>query len=149
VDALLALGDYRALHFDEEGARRMYLAARDEAPDAERSAEALGRLAGLAESAGRGEEAVLHLREAVKLADAAELHARLGALLLAKDPSEGLRALTRATVLAPDDPALHLQLLKALLEYDPGRAIAVAEETARLCEGDEEREAEIRALLGD
>jgi tetratricopeptide (TPR) repeat protein len=151
VDALLALGDYRALHFDEEGARRMYLAARDQAPDAERSAEALGRLAGLAESAGRFEEAVLHLREAVKLADVAELHARLGALLLARDPSEGLRALTRATVLAPEDPALHLQLLKALREYgdDPERAIAVAEETARLCEGDAEREAEIRALLGE
>src|SRR5438132_13042428 len=116
VDALLALGDYRALHFDAEGARRMYLEARDQAPDAERAAEALGRLAGLAEEAGRTEEAIAHLSEAVKLVDEAELHARLGTLLLATDPEEGLRSLTKATVLAPEDAGMHLRLLRALRE---------------------------------
>jgi tetratricopeptide (TPR) repeat protein len=155
ADALLALGDYRALHFDEEGARRMYLQARDAADEPERSAEALGRLAGLAESAGRREEAIAHLSEAVKLVDEAHLYGRLGALLLATDPEEGLRALMKATILAPGDGALHLQLLKALREHgdDPERTLAVAEETARLCEGDPELEAQVRAemaaLLGE
>jgi tetratricopeptide (TPR) repeat protein len=149
ADALLALGDYRALHLDEEGARKMYLAARDAAPDAERVAGSLDRLAALAANAGRHDEAVARLREAVRMVDEADLHARLGALLLVSDPEEGLLELTKATVLAPADAALHLQLLKALREHsdDAERTLAVAAQTARLCEGHPELEAQARAEL--
>jgi tetratricopeptide (TPR) repeat protein len=149
AEVLLALGDYRSLHLDEAGARELYLDAREAAESAALGAQAGGRLAALAEAAGRTDEAIGHLRAAVKLVDDAELFSRLGALLLAKDAQEGLHVLTRATVLAPDDAALHLRLARALREHggDPGRALAAAARAARLCERDPELADEVRAEI--
>src|SRR5207302_1048635 len=109
-DVLIALGDYRALHLDEASARELYLRARDAAEDPRLASLACLRLASIAESADRSDEAIQHLRAAIRLADDARAHARLGTLLLAKDPAGAILALTRATVLAPDDAALHLAL---------------------------------------
>ena len=156
AEALLLLGDFRALHLDEPGARELYLAARETAEDPAVAAQASAHLAALAEAAGRGDEAVLHLRAAVKLHDDATFYARLGALLLEKDPGEGLQMLTRATVLAPHDAGMHLQLSRALREQggDPSRALAAAVRAAELC-GEEssqlasEVRAELEALLGE
>ena len=113
AEVLLALGDYRALHLDEAGARPLYL------------------------------------RAAIRLADDARAHARLGRLLLAKDPAQGILALTRATVLAPGDAALHLVLARALREHgsDPVRALAAASRAARLAEADPSLADEVRAEL--
>jgi tetratricopeptide (TPR) repeat protein len=146
AEALLALGDYRSVHFDEVGARKLFLAARDAAPDSTSAAQALSRLAGIAERAGRAGEAISHLRAAVKLADDGALYGRLGTLLLPKEPEEGLQMLTRATVLAPGDPLLHLRLARALREHggDPGRTLAAAATAADLCEGQPDLEEEVR-----
>ncbi len=156
AEALLLLGDFRALHLDEPGARELYLAARETAQDPAIAAQASARLAALAEAAGRGDEAALHLRAAVKLHDDATFYARLGALLLEKDPGEALQMLTRATVLAPDDAGMHLQLSRAIREHggDPSRALAAAVRAAELC-GEEssglagEVRAELELLLGE
>lgn len=136
AETLLELAGYRALHLDVAGARELYLRARDVAEDALTGAQASVRLAELAEQAGRIDEAVAQLRTAARLADDPQVYARLGALLLPRDPGEGLRELTRATVLAPDDPALLLQLVRALREHggDPARAVAAAAQAARLAE---------------
>ena len=150
AEVLLALGDYRALHLDESSARQLYLRARD-AAGSDRRVVALAclRLAAVAESAARTDEAIQHLRAAIRLADDARAHARLGRLLLAKDPAEGILALTRATVLAPGDAALHLALARALREHgsDPVRAVAVASRAARLAEADPSLADEVRAEL--
>lgn len=153
-EAQLTLGDFRALHLDEPGARELYLNARESAEDPAISAQASGRLAALAENAGRTDEAVLHLRAAVKLLDDPQLYARLGSLLLVKDAGEGLQMLTRATVLAPDDAELHLKFSRALRERgDPGRALSAAIRAAELSSDDSTLAAEIRSelelLLGD
>jgi len=148
-DVLLALGDYRALHLEEAGARELYLRARDAAEDPRLASLACLRLASVAESADRTDEAIQHLRAAIRLADDSRAHARLGALLLAKDPAGAILALTRATVLAPDDAALHLALARALREHggDPARALAAAARAARLAEGDPSLADEVRAEL--
>ncbi|HZX95719.1 MAG TPA: hypothetical protein VFE90_14445 [Myxococcales bacterium] len=96
---LLALADYRALHLDEEGAREMYVAARDAAQEASLAAEASLRLAGLAEKAGRASEAILHLRAALRRVDDAATYTRLGTLLADTDPAAALAAFRRAAVL--------------------------------------------------
>src|SRR5207248_590994 len=59
AEVLLALGEYRALHFDAAGAREVLLRARDVAEDPAVSAKACLRLAALAEEAGRVEEAIM------------------------------------------------------------------------------------------
>lgn len=155
AEALLLLGDFRALHLDGPGARELYLAARETAEDPSLAAQASAQLAALAEAAGRGDEAVLHLRAAVKLHDDAAFYARLGALLLEKDAGEALQMLTRATVLAPDDAALHLRLSRAIREHggDPSRALAAAVRAAELCGAQEsdladQVRAELELLLG-
>jgi tetratricopeptide (TPR) repeat protein len=149
AEALLLLGDFRATHLDEPGARELYLAARECAEDPSLSAEACGRLGALAEAAGRIEEAILHLRAAVKLHDDAAVYARLGSLLLGKEDAEGLNMLTRATVLAPDDPALHLALSRAIRVHggDPSRGLAAAVRAAQLCPDQSELGEEIRTEL--
>src|SRR5206468_2222447 len=101
-------------------------------------------LAHLASAAGRTAEAAAHLRAAVKLVDDAALYARLATVL--RDPNEIADALTRATVLAPDDPKLLLALAHALRELDPVRALAAAMESLRI-EDSAEARAEIAALL--
>ena len=156
AEVLLALGDYRALHFDEPGAREAFLKARESAEDSAVSAQASAGLAALAEAADppRADEAVLHLRAAAKLLDDAQLYARLGALLLEKDPAEGLQMLTRATVLAPQDAALQLALARAIREHggDLSKALAAATRAARLSADDadlaEQVRAELELLLG-
>jgi len=149
AEALLALGDYRAAHFDEPGAREMYLAARETAEDSALAAQASSRLAALAEAAGRKDEAILHLRAAVKQADEAGFYARLGALLLERDPAEALQMLMRATVLAPDDARLQLELSRAIRKNggDAGRALSAAARAAELCPGESELADEIRTEL--
>ena len=149
AEVLLSLGDYRALHLDEAGARELYRRARDTAGDRRVTALACLRLAAVAESSARTDEAIQHLRTAIRLADDARAHARLGTLLLAKDPAEGILALTRATVLAPGDAALHLALARALREHgaDPARALAAASRAARLAEADPSLADEVRAEL--
>ncbi len=136
AEVLFELAGYRALHFDAAGAGQLFLRARDLTEDMLLGAQACLQLAGLAEEGGRIDEAVAHLRAAVKLADDPGAYARLGALLLPHDAGEGIQALTRATVLAPDDPALLLQLARALREHggDPQRALAAAAQAARLAE---------------
>jgi tetratricopeptide (TPR) repeat protein len=149
AEALLLLGDFRALHLDQPGARELYLDARESAEDPSLSAQACGRLAALAETAGRTGEAILHLRAAVKLHDDPDFYARLGSLLLEKDAAEGLQMLTRATVLAPEDPALLLKISRAFREHggDPGRALAAAARAAELCPDPSELADEIRSEL--
>ena len=137
AEVFLQLGEYRALHFADAGAREAFLKARDLAEDAAVGAQACLRLADMAERAGRSEEAVAHLRAAVKLADDPQAYARLGALLLAGDPAEGVQALTRATVLAPDDPARALAAAAAaarLAEKRPDLSDAIASELQLLLE---------------
>ncbi len=149
AEALLLLGDFRSAHLDEPGARELYLAARECAEDPSLSAQACGRLGSLAEAAGRIDEAILHLRAAVKMHDDAVLYARLASLLLGKDPAEGLNMLTRATVLAPDDPALHLTLARAIRVHggDPARGLAAAVRAAQLCPDQSDLAEEIRSEL--
>lgn len=149
AEALLAAADYRALHFDEPGARELCLRAREAAETPELGAQALGKLSELSAKAGREDEAIAHLRSAVRLSDDAGLYARLGSLLLRKDGAEGLRMLARATVLAPDDASLQLQLARALREQgaDPERALVAAAAAARLCAGQPALEEEVRAEL--
>src|SRR5438132_976344 len=148
-DVLIALGDYRALHLDEAGARELYLRARDAAEDPRLASLACLRLASIAESADRSDEAIQHLRAAIRLADDGRAHARLGTLLLAKGSAGAILALTRATVLAPDDAALHLALARALRGQggDPARALDAAARAARLAEGDPSLADEVRAEL--
>ena len=153
-DLLLALGDYRALHFDVPGSRQLYLEARELAPDGPSEAAVLHRLASQAEEGGRADEAILHLRAAAKEADDAWAYSRLGTLLLPKDSAEGLTMLTRAAVLAPEDPRIHLELLRGLRAWgdDPQRAAEVAARTAELCAGtdlEDEAKAEVLALVGE
>ncbi len=149
ASSLLALGDYRAAHFDEPGAREVYLAARETAEDSGLAAQASSRLAALAETAGRTDEAILHLRVAAKQADEAGVYARLGALLLKRDPAEALQMLMRATVLAPDDARLQLELSRAIRKNggDAGRALSAAARAAELCPGESELADEIRSEL--
>jgi tetratricopeptide (TPR) repeat protein len=148
-EVLLALGDYRVAHLDEPGARELYLAAREIADDPALTAQACASLAALAEAAGRNDEAVLHLRAAVKNADQPDFYARLAALLLPKDPAEGLQMLARATVLAPDDAELHLSLSRAIREHggDRGRALSAAARAAELCPAQSELADRIREEL--
>lgn len=151
---LLALGDYRALHLDEPGARSLFVAARDAAADPATRADALLRLATAAERAGRIAEAVQHLRTAARHVDDPLIYVRLAALLEPSSPLEVIAALTRATVLAPDDPKLFLELARALRRHgeDPARALAAAAQAARLAEGDaalvSSARAEIELLVG-
>ncbi|HUJ28101.1 MAG TPA: hypothetical protein VLW85_18900 [Myxococcales bacterium] len=135
-EALFALAEYRALHFDEAGARAMFVAARDAADQPALGARACVRLTELAEKNERANEAIAHLRAAIKLDDDPRTYARLGALLLERDEGEGVQALTRAAVLAPKDPEILLQLARALREHggDPKRALAAAAEAARQAE---------------
>ena len=149
VQALLALGDYRVLHFDDDGARDLFLEARDRAPDPAAGAEVLSRLALLAERRGQGDEAVAHLREAIKLADDGALYLRLGLLLAAKEPVESLRMLARASVLSPEDARVQLELARAVRRGgdDPERALAAAAEAVRLAQGGAELLAEAQAEL--
>ena len=151
VEALIALGDYRALHFEDDGARELYLEARDLAPDAATSAEVLSRLAALAlrkGEAGEG-EAVAHLRAAIKLADDPLHYLQLGLLLQDKEPAEALRMHSRAAVLAPDDARIRLELVRALrrLDADPERTLDEAVEALRLARGDPDLEPEAQAEL--
>lgn len=149
VEALLALGDYRALHFDDEGARDLFLEARDRAPDPVFGAEALARLAALAMRRGQGDEAIAHLREAIRLADDGATYLQLGLLLAEKDALESLRMLTRAAVLSPSDARVRLELARALRRSgdDPERALAEAAEAVQLAQGDAELAAEAQAEL--
>jgi tetratricopeptide (TPR) repeat protein len=149
AEALLALGDFRAIHLDQSGARELYLAARETAEDPALSAQASARLAALAETAERTDEAILHLRAAVKLQDDASFYARLGSLLLERDAAEGLRMLTRATVLAPEDAALFLKLSRAIRAHggDQGRALSAAVRAAELCSDQSELADEVRTEL--
>jgi tetratricopeptide (TPR) repeat protein len=148
AEALLVLADYRALHFDEAGARELYVRARDTAQDPADAARACAGLAALAEAAKRTEEAVLHLRAAIKLHDDARLYARLGALLLDKNATEGLQMLTRATVLAPDDASLHLALARAHRRHgDRSKALIAATRAANLGAGDAGIAEQVRAEL--
>lgn len=146
---LLGAGAYRALHFEEEGAKQLFLTARDRAGDPSTQAEALSRLAELAERAGRADEAIAHLRNAIRLADDARLFERLGLLLLKRDRSDGLKMLARAAVLEPENPAVLLTFARALREHggEPDRHRAVAIQLARLCEGRPELAEEARAEL--
>ena len=114
-EALFAVAEYRALHLDAAGAREMYLRAREKTRDAALAARCSRRLADLAELAGRTDEAIAHLRAAVKLADDAQCYARLGELLLPRHSAEGVQALLRATVLAPDDASLRAAVSRALM----------------------------------
>lgn len=149
VEALLALGDYRALHFEDDGARELYLTARDLAPDAATSAEVLARLAALALRKGQDGEAVAHLRAAIKLADEPLHYLQLGLLLQEKEPAEALRMHARAAVLAPGDARVRLELVRALrrLGDDPGRTLDEAVEALRLSRGDPTLEPEAQAEL--
>lgn len=153
AQVLLAVGEYRMAHLDAPGARAVLLAARDKAEDAAVAAQALSRLAALADSAGRTDETILHLRAAIKAADDPALYARLGTLLLERDPGEGVQMLSRATVLAPNDAGLHLALSRALRQHggDLSRALAAAARAAKLCEEGsalaEEVRSEIELLL--
>jgi tetratricopeptide (TPR) repeat protein len=152
AEAVLLLAQSRVLHLEEAGARELFLHARGIATDAALEAQALSGLAALASKAGRYDEAIAHLRASVKLVDEASLYARLGALLLDRDAAEGIAALTRATILAPEDPMLQLALARALREHggDPQRALNAAAEAARLADSpellDQIRE-ELRLLL--
>jgi len=133
AEVLIALGDCRALHLDREGARAAWLEARDAAGLPHLAASALERLARLAAQAGRRDEAVAHLRAAVRLADDPEHHRLLGELLLPQDPAQAALSLTRASVLAPRDASIRLQLARALQQSgSPGRSAAAATETLRL-----------------
>ena len=149
AETQLALGEYRSAHLDGAGARGAFLAAREAAEDRAIAARASAGLAALAEKAGHEDEAIQHLRAAVKQADDAEHYARLGELLLAKNPGEGVQMLARAAVLAPDDAALHLKLARAIREHggDPGRALAAAARAAELSAEDSEMAAEIRSEI--
>ena len=152
AEALLLLAQSRALHLDEAGARELFLRAREAAPDGAFEAQALSGLAALASTAGRDDEAVAHLRSAVKLVDDAQLYAGLGALLLDRDAPEGIAALTRATILAPEDPLLQLALARGLRVHggDPQRALTAAAAAARFAESPELSEQireELRLLL--
>ena len=148
---LLALAEYRALHFDDAGARELCLAAREVADEPALEARACAGLAALAEAAGRVDEAILHLRAAIKLEDDARLYARLGALLLDRDAGEGVQMLTRATVLAPDDGRLQLMLARAIREHggDIAKAVAAATRAAEDPELAEEVRAELEQLLAE
>lgn len=152
VEALLALGDYRALHFEDEGARAIYLEARELAPDAATSCEVLSRLAALALRKGQDGEAVAHLRAAIKLADEPLQYLQLGLLLQETEPAEALRMHSRAAVLAPENVRVRLELVRALrkLGGDPERTLDEAVETLRLARGDElepDAQAELDALI--
>jgi tetratricopeptide (TPR) repeat protein len=149
AETLLELADYRVLHLEAPRAQQLYLRARDVAGDAPTGARACLSLAALAEEGGRPDEAIAHLRAAVQLADDANAYARLGQLLLSRDPPAALQALTRASVLAPEDPAILLQLARALREQggDPARTLAVAAEAARRAESRPELSDQIAAEL--
>lgn len=153
LEAVLTLGDYRALHFDDDGARELYLSARELAADAAASAEVLSRLAALALRRGQDGEAVAHLRAAIKLSDDPLHYLQLGLLLQEKEPVEALRMHSRAAVLAPDDARIRLELVRALrkLGDDPERTLDEAVEALRLARGDPELEpaaqAELEALV--
>jgi tetratricopeptide (TPR) repeat protein len=149
VEALVALGDYRALHFEDDAARELYLEARDLAPDAATSAEVASRLAALALRRGQEGEAIAHLRAAIKLADEPLHYLQLGLLLQDKEPAEALRMHSSAAVLAPDDARIRLELVRALrkLGGDPERTLDEAVEALRLARGDAELEPEAQAEL--
>ena len=127
LEAGLALGDYRRLHFDAEGARELFLDVRDRAEavaDGPLYAMASQRLAALASEAGRAEEAIAHLRAAVRFADDPALYLKLGVLLRDSDPVESMRALQRALAL-DKSPRVRLELGRSLLLVDEGeRAMA-------------------------
>ena len=148
ASAQLALGEYRMLHLDAEGARELFLSARDNAENTEQEAAALSRLAQLAEDAGRGDEAVQHLRAAARLEDDPGFYLRLGELLRERDPAESLRAFLRAVVLSPEDPTTHLGLAQALRDQgDLTRAAGEASVAAQLASREPALAAQAEALL--
>jgi len=147
AEVLLALGGYRALHLDQEGARAAWLEAREAAQVPEHAASALGWLARLAAQAGRREEALAHLRAAARLVDDPEHHRLLGELLLPQDPAAAALALSRASVLAPRDASIRLQLSRALQQSgSPARAATAAAEALRLTR-DPDLRAQAAAIL--
>ena len=152
--ALLALGEYRSLHLDDEAARDLFLEARELAESQEQGAQALAQLASVAVRAGRFEEAIAHLRSAVRLTDDAQLYLRLGELLFERDAAEAVRALRRATVLAPRDAAAQLYLSRALHKAgETERALEAAATAVDLAADDPElaeaAHAELQGLLDE
>ena len=150
LEAGLALGDYRRLHFDEEGARELFLDVRDRAEAVEDGplyAMASQRLAALASEAGRAEEAIAHLRAAVRFADDPALYLKLGVLLRDSDPVESMRALQRALAL-DKSPRVRLELGRSLLLVDEGeRAMAELSRASQGSARDPEAAAEASDLL--
>jgi tetratricopeptide (TPR) repeat protein len=131
--ALLVLAEYRRLHHDQEGARDLLLRARDLATEGHEEATVLAALARLVEEQGRHEEAVQHLRAAVRVDDDPALYLRLGQLLQERDPEESARSLQRAVVLSPESAALRLELARQLTRIgETARAATEAAQAARL-----------------
>ena len=131
-EARIALGDYRRLHFDAEGARALYLTVREQAEaeeDEDGQAVALERLAALAEAAGRDDEAAQHLKAAVRFSDDQALYIRLGVALRSSSLLESMRALQRAVALDSEAPLAHLELARTLVAG--GEAARGATEAAR------------------
>jgi tetratricopeptide (TPR) repeat protein len=118
-DARLNLANALAATDRAPEAIRLYEAVLSRRPDAVEAQSNLG--IALAE-AGRLDDAVAHLRVAVHLSDDAKTHFNLGhVLLLRGDLDEAVAELTRATGLAPTDPALRYELGSTYLarqQYD-------------------------------
>jgi tetratricopeptide (TPR) repeat protein len=137
--ALLVLAEYRRLHHDQEGARDLLLRARDLAAEGHEEATVLAALARLVEEQGRHEEAVQHLRAAVRVDDDPALYLRLGQLLQERDPEESSRSLQRAVVLSPESAGLRLELARQLTRIgETARAAIEAAQAARLGQGEPE-----------
>lgn len=152
MEGLLLLAQSRADHLDDTGARELFLRVRKSTASAALTAQALRGLAALAVAADRQDEAVVHLRNAVKLTDDAQLFAALGGLLLDKAPQEAIAALTRATILVPEDAELQLSLAHALRVKggDLRRALAAATEALRLSDSEDGKaraREELKSLL--
>jgi len=149
-EALLALAEYRGLHLDDEGARTLFLLAREKAVGPAQAAQATAQLAALAARGGRPDEAIAQLRSAVKLTDDASLHLRLGELLLERDPREAALSFRRATVLAPADGVAQLFLARALRKSgEPDRAAEAAAAAVDLAQDDPELLEAAQAELND
>jgi tetratricopeptide (TPR) repeat protein len=152
AEALLLLAHSRADHLDGAGARELFLRVRKSMASPALTAQALRGLATLAVAADRQDEAVVHLRAAVKLTDDAQLFASLGGLLLDKAPQEAIAAFTRATILSPDDAELQLSLAHALRVKggDLERALAAVTEALRLSASETDKaraREELKSLL--
>ena len=105
------------------------------------------RLAALASEAGRAEEAIAHLRAAVRFADDPALYLKLGVLLRDSDPVESMRALQRALAL-DKSPRVRLELGRSLLLVDEGeRAMAELSRASQGSARDPEAAAEASDLL--